>query len=112
MFGWCNVEEMQNSAVSFLMYSFSVSFLRRFRNSYGTSISIEQTIVDESTAVVSLNTAGKHKTKVQTHLDSIELLLSPIPLMGKPYNASRTLPDRYLLTHPIFLRQTGNTIAP
>lgn len=31
---WCRVEEMQNSEVSFLTYSFSVSFFRRLRNSY------------------------------------------------------------------------------
>lgn len=33
MLTWCKVEEMQNSAVSFLTYSFSDSFFLRFRNS-------------------------------------------------------------------------------
>ena len=30
---WCNVDEIQNSAVSFLAYSFSDSFFLRFQNS-------------------------------------------------------------------------------
>jgi hypothetical protein len=33
MLSWCRVDEMQNSDVSFLTYSFSLSFLRRLRNS-------------------------------------------------------------------------------
>ena len=33
--GWCKVDEIQNSAVSFFTYSFSDSFLRRLRNSWG-----------------------------------------------------------------------------
>jgi hypothetical protein len=36
MFMWWSVDEIQNSAVSFLTYSFSVSFFLRFRNSYRT----------------------------------------------------------------------------
>lgn len=61
---------MQNSEVSFLTYSFSVSFLRRFRNSYSRDV---KQLVDEL-----WETQGTR----EANLDGIETLGTPIPLVS------------------------------
>ena len=87
MLAWCNVDEMQNSDVSFLTYSFSDSFFRLLRNSYRT-LSLWRKLVDQ-----------EHKT----HLDCVELLFTPIPLVGKTDDRRCAFANRDLLTDAVFL---------
>lgn len=45
------------------------------------------------------------------HLDCVQLLLTPIPLVCQADHAGCTLANRYLLANPILLRQAEGTIS-
>ena len=94
MLTWCRVEDIQNSAVSFLTYSFSVSFFRLFRNSYKDVK--DRTLDAKGTA---------------TDLDSIQLFFGSIPLVSETYDGGGTLADCDLLTNTILFRQATDTVA-
>ena len=95
---WCNVDEIQNSAVSFLTYSFSDSFFLRFRNSYNYRAMRPQA------RTTTHNTAA--------HLDGVQLLgVLPVPLVSKTNDRRRALPNSHPVTDSVLLEQANRARA-
>jgi len=87
---------MQNSAVSFLTYSFSVSFFLRLRNSCKAS----QNLFSPAGTMVRV-----------TDLDSVDLLLASVPLVYQTDDGSSALANCTVLADTVFLQEGDSAIG-